>query len=104
MLAAIFALLGVCLGPIFGRVSGVLIALLVPFLDLGIGQSPMLRTQPPAWAQALPGYGPYRMLLDCGLTDHFDATGALLLGLVWLFALGVLAAWLFRRRPARRTS
>jgi hypothetical protein len=97
LLAAIYALLGVCLGPIFGRVGGVLIAFLVPFLDLGIAQSPMLRTQPPAWTHALPGYGPYRVLLDGGLTSHFDETGPLLLGLAWLLALGALAAWLFGR-------
>ncbi|MFI9811872.1 ABC transporter permease [Saccharothrix variisporea] len=96
LLAAIYALVGVCLGPVFGRVGGVLIAFLVPFLDLGIGQSPMLRTEPPIWAHVLPGYGPYRVLLDGGLTDRFDATIPLLLGLGWLVALGLLAARLFR--------
>ncbi len=89
------------LGPIFGRVSGVFIAFLVPFLDLGIGQSPMLRAEPPAWAHALPGYGPYRMLLDGGLTNHFDAMAPLLLGLTWLLALGAVATWLFSRSTQR---
>ena len=103
LLATTYALLGVCLGPIFGRVSGVLIAFLVPFLDVGIGQSPMLRTQPPGWAHLLPGYGADRVLLDGGLTAQFDETGSLLLGLAWLLALGGLAAWLFRRAPAART-
>ncbi|MFD8495796.1 ABC transporter permease [Amycolatopsis sp. NPDC059657] len=102
LLAATYALLGVCLGPVFGRVSGVFIAFLVPFLDLGIGQSPMLRAEPPAWAQALPGYGAYRVLLDGGLTGHFDTTGPLLLGLGWLVVLGVLATLLFRRTSSRR--
>ncbi|MGW5723395.1 ABC transporter permease [Amycolatopsis sp. NPDC003865] len=102
LLAATYALLGVCLGPIFGRVSGVFIAFLVPFLDLGIGQSPMLRTAPPVWAQALPGYGAYRVLLDGGLTDHFDETGPLLLGLGWLVVLGILATLLFRRTSSRK--
>jgi hypothetical protein len=100
LLAATYALLGVCLGPIFGPVGGVLIAFLVPFLDIGIGQSPMLRPAPAAWAQVLPGYGADRVLLDGGLTARFDETGSLLLGLAWLLALGVLAAWLFRRGPA----
>lgn len=104
LLAATYALLGVCLGPVFGRVSGVFIAFLVPFLDLGIGQSPMLRAEPPAWAQALPGYGAYRVLLDGGLTDHFDTTGPLLLGLAWLVVLGVLATVLFRRTSSRRSA
>jgi hypothetical protein len=96
LLAATYALLGVCLGPVFGRVSGVFIAFLVPFLDLGIGQSPMLRGQPAGWAHALPGYGGYRVLLDGGLTNHFDTTGPLLTGLAWLAGLAVLATWLFR--------
>ncbi|GAA0250624.1 hypothetical protein GCM10010492_58540 [Saccharothrix mutabilis subsp. mutabilis] len=97
LLAAIYALVGVCLGPVFGRVGGVLIAFLVPFLDLGIGQSPMLRAEPPAWARFLPGHGPYRVLLDGGLTDGFDTAAPLLLGVGWLLALGVLATRLFRR-------
>jgi hypothetical protein len=97
LLAFTYALLGVCLGPIFGRVSGVLIAFLVPFLDLGIAQSPMLRAQPPDWARFLPGYGADRVLLDGGLTASFDQTGPLLLGLGWLLALGLLATRLFRK-------
>ena len=100
LLAATYALLGVCLGPLFGPVGGVFIAFLVPFLDIGIAQSPMLRPEPADWARALPGYGADRVLLDGGLTTHFDQTGSLLLGLAWLLALAVLAAWLFRRGPA----
>lgn len=97
LLAATYALIGVCIGPIFGRVSGVLIAFLVPFLDVGIAQSPMLRAEPAGWARFLPGYGADRVLLDGGLTASFDETSALLLGLGWLLVLGVLAARLFRR-------
>jgi hypothetical protein len=100
LLAATYALLGVCLGPIFGRVSGVLIAFLVPFLDIGIAQSPMLRAEPPGWAQLLPGYGADRVLLDGGLTASFDETGSLMLAFGWLLVLGVLAAGLFRRGRA----
>jgi hypothetical protein len=100
LLAATYALIGVCLGPIFGPVGGVFIAFLVPFLDIGIAQSPMLRPEPVGWARMLPGYGADRVLLDGGLTAHFDQTGSLLLGLAWLFALAVLAAWLFRRGPS----
>jgi hypothetical protein len=58
LIALTYALIGVLIGPLFGRVGGVLIAFLVPFLDIGIEQSPMLHPQPPAWAHALPGYGP----------------------------------------------
>ena len=100
LLAVSYALLGVCLGPIFGRVSGVFIAFLVPFLDVGIGQSPMLREEPAAWARFLPGYGADRVLLDGGLTGTFDETGSLLLALGWLLALTLAAAWVFRTRSA----
>jgi hypothetical protein len=87
--------------PIFGRVCGVLIAFLVPFLDIGIGR-PMLRTEPPDWARVLPGYGADRVILDGGLTAGFDATGSLLLALAWLTALSIAAAFLFRSgAPAR---
>jgi hypothetical protein len=49
------------------------------------------------WAQALPGYGPGRVLTDGGLTATFDETGALLVALVCLLGLGVVAAVVFRR-------
>ncbi|WP_350274822.1 ABC transporter permease [Kribbella sp. HUAS MG21] len=97
LIAATYAMIGVCLGPAFGRVAGVLIAFLVPFLDLGIAQSPMLQSQPPGWARLLPGYGADRVLLDGGLTADFDQTGPLLLALTWLTTLTLAAALLFRR-------
>jgi hypothetical protein len=102
LIGATYALVGVLLGPILGRVSGVFIAFLLPFLDLGIGQSPMLRSEPPDWAQYLPGYGGIRVMLDGGLTDTFDETRGLLIGLAWLAALTLTAAMLFHRtaRPA----
>ncbi|MEV0411171.1 ABC transporter permease [Streptomyces sp. NPDC050448] len=97
LIALTYGLIGVLIGPLFGRVGGVLIAFLVPFLDLGIEQSPMLHPQPPAWAHALPGYGPGRVLIDTAITPTFDETGALLLGLGWLAALTTAAAVMFRR-------
>ena len=99
LLAATYALLGVCLGPIFGPVGGVH-RVPMPFLDIGIGQSPMLRPRPAAWAQLLPGYGarpgapgrrPHRPL-------RRDRVAAARPGLS--ARLGVLAAWLFRHGPA----
>lgn len=98
LVALTYGLLGVLLGPIFGRVSGVFIAFLVPFLDLGIGQSPMLRGEPATWAQFLPGYGGMRMLIDGGLTAGFDATRGLVFALAWLVGLTVVAAFVLRQR------
>lgn len=107
LIAATYGLVGVVLGAIFGRVSGVFIAFLVPFLDLGLGQSPMQRPEPEPWAHLLPGYGASRVMLDTGLTDHFDQTGPLLAAVTWLAGLALTATALFHRSmpaPTRRTS
>jgi len=96
LIALTYGLLGVLIGPIFGRVAGVFIAFLIPFLDVGLAQSPMLRDQPAAWAQFLPGYGASRVHIDGALTTTFDETRPLLIALGWLAALAIAAAILFR--------
>ena len=105
LVAAIYALIGVIIGPLLGKVAGVFVAFLIPFLDLGIVQSPMLRPMPPEWASLLPGHGVTRVLFDTGLTPHFDETGSLLMGLISLSGLLALAAMvLIRARPTRTTA
>ena len=101
--ALTYALIGVILGPLFGRVAGVFIAFLIPFLDLAIAQDPMLYTQPPAWVHFLPGYGPMQVLLNGALAGTFDETRSLLIALAWLAGLLFAAALVFRRtmRTAR---
>jgi len=96
MLAATYALIGVLLGPIFGRVSGVFMAFLIPFLDLGIGQSPMLRGEPATWAHWLPGYGGTRVMIDGALTNGFDEATSLVIGAGWISALLLAATVLLR--------
>jgi hypothetical protein len=96
LLAPTYALIGALLTPIFGRVGGVFIAFLLPFLDIGITQSPMLHTEP---TELLPGYGGSRVLLDGGLTRGFDETRPLVIGLTWLVALA--RAWLCRPGSGR---
>ncbi|MBN9630531.1 MAG: ABC transporter permease [Actinobacteria bacterium] len=98
LLGMVYAIFGMCLGFLLDRVSGVLIAFVVPFLDLGITQSPMLRLEPPAAAVLLPGYGPYRVLLDAGLTKTFDETRGLLIGLAWMLGLTVVVSLIFTAR------
>jgi hypothetical protein len=93
LLGATYALVGVIIGPLFGRVAGVFIAFLLPFLDLGIAQSPMLRPVPEQWANVLPGYGWIKVLFDTGLTAHFDQTGPLLIGLAWVAGLMIVASF-----------
>ena len=90
-MAATYALIGVVIGPVLGKVGGVFVAFLIPFLDLGIIQSPMLRPEPQEWARFLPGYGVTKVLFDTGLTAHFDETGPLLMGFAWLVGLLILA-------------
>ncbi|MBU3750020.1 MAG: ABC transporter permease [Mycobacterium sp.] len=102
-LGATYALIGVIIGPLFGRVAGVFIAFLVPFLDLGIAQSPMLRPSPAPWAHGLPGYGWTKVLFDTGLTAHFDQLSPLLAALGWLAGLAVVAAALLWRGPRPTT-
>lgn len=104
LLGVVYALLGMCLGFLLGRVTGVLIAFVVPFLDLGITQSPMLRLEPPGPAVLLPGYGPYRVLIDTGLTEEFDEIGGVLIGALWVGALTALVTVMFvsRTGAARR--
>lgn len=97
MLGGVYGLLGLCLGYLLDRVSGVLVAFIVPFLDLGITQSPMLRLEPPQFASLLPGYGGYRIILDGGLTDIFDETRGLAVAGGWLVGLAGLAGVLVAR-------
>lgn len=104
LIAVTYGLFGVLIGPVFGRVSGAFLAFVIPFLDLGISQSPMLRGTPPQWAHYLPGYGGIRMLIDASITGSFDETSAVLLALGWIGVLAVGAALVFRHMittPAR---
>jgi hypothetical protein len=102
LIAVTYALLGVLLAPLFGRVAGVFVAFLIPFLDVGIGQSPMLRGEPADWARYLPGYGGYQTLIDGSLTATFDETDALAIAMGWTMVLAVAAVTLVRRavRPS----
>jgi hypothetical protein len=96
LLALTYAMIGVILGPLFGRVAGVLVAFLIPFLDLGIAQDPMLHPSPSTWAHVLPGYGGFRLLTSAILTDSFSQAGSLLIALTWLAAATAAATAVFR--------
>ena len=96
LLGLTYALVGALLAPVFGRVGGVFIAFLLPFLDMGISQSPMLHPEPTTLSRFLPGYGGSRVLLDGALTPGFDQTGPLLIGLGWLIGLTILVGLMYR--------
>ena len=100
LLAFTYALIGALLAPLFGRVGGVFVAFLLPFLDIGITQSPMLHAAPTTLSRFLPGHGGSRVLLDGALTRSFDETGPLLIGLAWFVGLLVLVTLTYRRATA----
>lgn len=104
MVAGTYALVGVLVGPVFGRVSGVFLAFLVPFLDVGIAQSPMLSVQPDPWARWLPAYGGVRLVLDGALTASFDELAPLLYATMWLLALAALTSVMWWRSSGRPTT
>lgn len=91
LVAVTYAAIGTLLAPLFGRVSSVFLAFLIPFLDLGIWQSPMLRGEPEDWAQWLPGYGGIRLVIDGALTPSFDEANSAAAALTWLAVLLVAA-------------
>jgi hypothetical protein len=102
LIGGTYALIGALLAIPFGRVGGVFIAFLLPFLDVGIVQSPMLHSAPTTVSRFLPGYGGSRVLLDGALTRGFDETVPLLIGAGWLAALLALVGLVYARttRPA----
>lgn len=100
LIAFTYALAGALLAPIFGRVGGVFVAFLLPFLDVGIVQSPMLNPEPTTLSRLLPGYGGSRILVDGALTNGFDETRPLLIGLAWLIALVVTVTVAYRHSTA----
>jgi hypothetical protein len=54
VLAVTYAMIGVILAPLFGRIAGVLFAFLIPFLDFGIAQDPMCIRPRPAGHTSCP--------------------------------------------------
>jgi hypothetical protein len=100
LLGFTYGFVGALLAPLFGRVGGVFLAFLLPFLDLGIVQSPMLHPEPTTLSRLLPGYGGSRVLIDGALTSGFDETGSLLIGLAWFAALAVGVALTYRHATA----
>ena len=100
LIALTYAVLGVLIGPLTGRIGGLYLMLLLAFIDVGFGQNVMLPGGPPAWGAFLPARGASRVMLDGAFTEHFDQQWYLLLGLAWLTAL-TAASSLGERRTRR---
>ncbi len=103
IIALTYAMLGVLVGPLTGRIGGLYLMLLLAFIDVGFGQSVMFPAGPPPWGAYLPARGASRVMIDGAFTEHFDQTGYLLLGLAWLAVLTAAASHVFRRRTATAT-
>ena len=100
LIALTYAVLGVLIGPLTGRIGGLYLMLLLAFIDVGLGQNVMLPSGPPAWGAFLPARGASRVMIDGAFTEHFDQLRFLLLGLAWLVALTAATGEVFRRRTA----
>ena len=101
LVAATYAMVGLVLGPLTGRLGGLYLVLLLAFIDVGLGQTVMLPGGPPDWGAYLPGRGASRLLIDGAFTARFDQSEGLLLGLAWLLAAATVAAVVFQRRTGR---
>jgi hypothetical protein len=98
LIALTYALIGVLVGPLVGRLGGLYLILLLAFIDVGLGQSVMFPSGPPAWGAFMPARGASRVMLDGAFTNRFDQVGYLALGLAWLAALTAATAVVFHRR------
>lgn len=101
--ASIYGMVGVLVGVVFGRLGGLYVMFLLPFVDVGIAQNVMFSAAPPDWGVFLPAWGAVKILVDAAFTGGFDQGGALLGTLAWLVALGAANAVVFSRiaRPQK---
>jgi hypothetical protein len=103
LIALTYAMIGVLLGPLVGRLGGLYLLLLLSIVDVGYGQTVMFHPLPPAWGAYLPTRGAGRLVVDGSFTSGFEQYGPLLLALAWLAALTVAAALTFRRQIGARS-
>lgn len=101
LIAATYAMVGLVLGPLTGRLGGLYLVLLLAFIDVGLGQTVMLPGGPPDWGAYLPARGGSRVLIDGAFTARFDQLEGLLLALAWLAAAGAVATAVFHQRTGR---
>jgi hypothetical protein len=101
--AVTYAMIGVVIGPLVGRIGGLYLMFLLPFLDVGLAQNVMLDAAPPSWAAWMPAHGAVRVLIDGAFTAGFDEVAGLTWALLWLVGLAVAAAIVFHRSAAPRT-
>ncbi|MFQ5523448.1 MAG: ABC transporter permease [Acidimicrobiia bacterium] len=101
--AITYGMLGVLVGIVFGRLGGLYVMFLLPFIDVGLGQNIMFSAAPPDWGALLPARGAVRVMVDAAFTPTLDVTGDVYLAGGWLAVLGLATALAFWRlaRPSR---
>jgi hypothetical protein len=104
LVALTYAGIGVIVGVLAGRLGGLYLMLLLPFVDIGLAQNAMLDVAPPAWGRFLPGHGATRVLLDGAFTTSFDQTNGLILAFAWLAAITAASLAVFHRLASPRTT
>ncbi len=102
--AITYAMIGVVIGPLVGRLGGLYLMFLLPFLDVGLAQNVMFDAAPPSWAAWMPAHGATRVLIDGAFTPTFDESGGLILTIAWLLGLTAAAATVFHRTSAPRNA
>jgi hypothetical protein len=93
-------MIGVIVGPLVGRMGGLFLMFLLPFLDVGLAQNVMFDAAPPSWAAWMPAHGAVKVLIDGAFTSGFDETSGLLLTAAWLVGITAVAAVIFKRTAA----
>lgn len=101
LVAWTYAMIGVIVAPLFGRLGGLYLLLLMPFIDVGIAQNAMFDAAPPSWGKLLPAHGAVRVLMDAAFTPRFEVAPSLVLALVWIAALTAAALIVFQRSLQR---
>jgi hypothetical protein len=97
LIALTYAMVGVLLGPLVGRLGGLYVILLLAIVDVGYGQTVMFHPLPPTWGAFFPARGAGRLLYG-SFTTSFEQYANLGLALAWLGALTVAAAFTFRHQ------
>lgn len=97
LVAVTYGMIGVLVGAVFGRLGGLYVMFLLPFIDVGIAQNIMFSAGPPSWGVVLPGRGAVQILVDGAFTTTFDQLAMLILAFLWIAGLAIVTATVFRR-------
>jgi len=104
LIALTYAMIGMLLGPLTGRLGGLYLILLLTLVDVGYGQTVMYNPIPPTWGAFLPARGAGRLLVDGAFSPGFNGVRYLLLAIAWLAVLTAGAAATFRHRIGRKVA